>query len=137
LKFPDDDTESLIDQLNDIFNNYKDAPENAKKKFVPDCLKLFKENEDGTRTFKFKTKAVTAKGEPKVIAMYDAKGKRISKDVKLGSGSKVRVNCTAKPYHKSPTNYGVTLYLNSIQIVDLVEYQNGGNGFTEVPGYVA
>lgn len=90
-----------------------------------------KENEDGSVAFTFKSNS-----QPKV---FDAKGNPVRdlEDLNAGSGSTIRVKGSIKEYDKGG-NFGVTLYLNSVQIIKLVEY---GGGFEadedEEDGYVA
>ncbi len=81
------------------------------------ALMPFDENaEDGTVTFKFKSKR-----QPNI---YDAKGKQIKKVPQISSGTIAKVNCAINPYNKG-INIGVSFYLNDIQVIDLVEYGTG------------
>jgi hypothetical protein len=60
-----------------------------------------------------------SKYAPKV---FDKFGKEIPKDIMIGNGSKVCVNCTPAPY--TAFGGGIALYLNAVQVLDLVEYGN-------------
>lgn len=86
-------------------------------------------NEDeGTVTFKFKSKQ-----KPK---LFDSKGKPITGEISVGNGSVIKVAGGFGAYDKG-ANTGVTLYLNSVQIIDLVEW-TGSSGFeAEEGGFVA
>jgi hypothetical protein len=65
--------------------------------------------------------------------LFDDEGHPI--DVMVGNGSKVRVNYTPAAYEG--LGGGITLYLNAVQVVELVEYVSGGRatdyGFVESP----
>jgi hypothetical protein len=76
----------------------------------------YKTNEDGTVTFSFKSKK-----KPK---LFDSKGKPITKDLSIGAGSVIKVAGGFGPYNKG-ANHGVTLYLNSVQVIDYVEFSSG------------
>lgn len=71
-------------------------------------------------------------------AVFDAKNKRLPADVKIGGGTKLRAQITVAGSKK---NNRVWFYLNSIQILDLVEYvSKGGNSdgpspFGEADGF--
>lgn len=76
--------------------------------------------------FKFKTKHqyTTKTGEVfnKTIPVFDAQGTPIKDVLSIGNGTIARVRFSISPYHKSSTNCGVTLYLEAVQVIDLVEY---------------
>lgn len=73
-------------------------------------------NETGNVVFKFKSKR-----QPK---LYDAKGKVISKNLQVASGTVAKVATAINPY-ATGINVGVSLYLNDVQIIELVEYGKG------------
>lgn len=75
----------------------------------------FKEDEDGTVTFNFKSQ-----NPPK---LYDSDNKRIinTMSLNIGGGSEIRAAVNAKAYDKGG-NTGVTAYLTDVQILKLVEY---------------
>lgn len=103
------------------------GPKKAAKAKMPG-----KTNEDDSVTLTFKSKS-----KPK---LFDAKGNPIKgniEDLRIGSGSTIRVKGSAKAYENG-ANIGVTLYLNEVQIIKIVEY--GGGGFTaddDEEGFVA
>lgn len=88
-----------------------------------------KDNEDGSTTFNFKSK-----NPPKI---FDAKGNPVKNpaDLRIGGGSAIKVAAAAKAYNAGG-NTGVTLYLNAVQIIDLVEY-NGSPFGQEEGGFEA
>ena len=86
--------------------------------------------EDGKETgnviFKFKNKP----------ALFDAKGKPIQ-NTNVYGGSKIKVSGTAAAY-SAAGNLGVTLYLNAVQVIELVTGDSGGQqsfGFVAEEGY--
>lgn len=103
----------------------------------------YREDQNGDIIFKFKTKATitTKAGDTikKTVPVFDAKGNPV--DVPIGNGSIVRVAFQVIPYWKSSTNAGLTLYLDAVQVIKLIEYNCGGSfdsfGFTEEDGFVA
>lgn len=65
--------------------------------------------------------------------LFDAKGNTITADLNVGNGSTIKMAGVMSTYDAGG-NKGVTAYLNSVQIIDLVEF--GGNDFEEEDGYV-
>jgi hypothetical protein len=91
-------------------------------------VKFPEENEDGTVTIKFKSKAKDKNGNTKKLPLFDGRGNPIknTEDLSIGGGSVLKIKGAAKGYANG-TNIGVTLYINSVQIIKLEEY--GGGGF--------
>lgn len=87
----------------------------------------WKEGEEGLVTFNFKSKL-----KPR---LFDSAGKAIMGDPKVGAGSVIKVSGAYGPYNKG-VNMGVALYLNAVQIIDLVEFSASPFG-AEQGGYVA
>lgn len=89
----------------------------------------YKENEDGTVVFNFKSK-----NAPKI---FDSKGNAIRdvSELRIGGGSTMKIAGAMKAY-SAGGNTGVTCYLNSVQIIDLVEY-NGSPFGAEEGGFEA
>jgi hypothetical protein len=69
---------------------------------------------------------------------FDAAGNRI--DVKLGGGSKIKLNVELYGWHAASLGAGVTLQPVAVQVLDLVEFESGGNaesyGFGKEEGFV-
>lgn len=114
LELPKKEADGLVEKLKEIFVEEFGAKKLAGAKFP------FKENEDGTVTFNFKSKTA-----PK---LFDAKGQPIKNaaDLKIGGGSKIKCAVAAKAYNAGGAT-GVVCYLNAVQIIDLVEF--GGSPF--------
>lgn len=79
----------------------------------------YKTNEDGTVTFKFKTKK-----KPKLV---DSKGLPITKDINVGAGSELKIKGALNAYNTG-ANHGVSLYINEVMVVKLVEFGGGASG---------
>jgi len=97
------------------------------------------EQPTGKVQFRFKTgttykpKKGEEVGKPVKIVVYNAKAKKIDLgDTKVGNGTIGRIAGTISSYYKA-TNAGVSGYLSSIQIIELVEYVD--NEFEEEEGY--
>ncbi len=56
------------------------------------------------------------------LAIFDAKGQAVSPDLRIGSGTKMRVCAELVPYFTDLVGAGVKLRLKAAQIVDLIEY---------------
>lgn len=62
--------------------------------------------------------------------LFDAKGKRIMADITVGNGSVCAINFSPAIYHRQIDNaIGMTLYLNAVQVIKLVEYEGDGSAF--------
>lgn len=121
-------------------------PEFAGKRLnAPNALIGMGETKEGDTVFKFKTKSSyrTKSGDimNRVVPIYDSQGKPLPKNVDIGHGSIVKVAFSIQPYYKTKTIRGLTLYLNAVQVLELVERGDGDAasfGFgAEEGGYVA
>ncbi len=77
----------------------------------------------------------TFDGAPQKIRLADSTGKVLHGFNKaVGNGSKVRAKLYPKPYYMASSNtFGISMLINAVQIIDLVEYEAGG-GFDSVEG---
>lgn len=67
-------------------------------------------------------------------ALFDSQGQVIKNDLNVGTGSTIKVAGVLSTY-SAGGNTGVTMYLNAVQVIDLVEF--GSNAFgAEDGGYV-
>ena len=148
VKFPHDVTNKLLAEIEAEYNSLKKTAECFKgAKPAKGSVPSFgtKELADGEIAFKFKTKSVivskaTKEEFKRTVPVFDAKLKPLM--VPIGNGSLVRVKFSIGPKFISGTNYGVTLYLDSVQVLRLVEYgANAGSdaakGFAVEDGYEA
>lgn len=119
LVIPKDDASELISQIEEIF-----VDEFGPKK-LSELQAPYKEDENGDYVFKFKSA-----NKPQ---LFDAAGTAISPraDLKLGSGSVLKVKGSIKPIMVQKKYYA-TLYINGVQLIDLVEF--GGAGFAAEEG---
>lgn len=128
----------------------KVAEAKAKKAKPPKAPELasppyFVDEESGDITFTFKMKASgvskkTNKPWSRKPALFDAKGTPITGDIRLGGGSEVKVSFEPSDFYKPLTGAGVSLRLNAVQVIKLVEWSGGtasSYGFTEEEGFEA
>jgi hypothetical protein len=154
LKAGEETTEKFLEFLNGLVNeSYAEAVENLKKegkaaaakqvqKRYPYKEELDKETgeETGFIELNFTTQAVSKEGKPRKVRLFDAKGESINPDdVKIAGGSVIKVNFTPSNYYMAASREaGVKLYLNAVQVIDLVEFGGGTAsdfGFEEEEGY--
>lgn len=126
----------------------KVAAAKAKKAKPPEAPKLastpyFEDEESGDITFSFKMKAsgVTKDKKPwnRKPAVFDAKGTPVAQDIKLGGGSIVKVSFEPSDFYTT-VGAGVSLRLNAVQIIELVEWTGGtasSYGFEEEEGFTS
>lgn len=123
----------------------KAKKENPGKKIKEGDVPYSVNDDTGKVTVRFKLKAkVTPKqGDPfeQRPALFDAKGKPIGADAKIGGGSKVKVAYELVPYYTAIAGAGISLRLKAVQVIDLVEFSGGASseayGFGEEEGYEA
>lgn len=85
---------------------------------------------------------VTKEGEKwkRQVAIYDANGDRVAKDTKLniGNGTTMALSLTLRAYFNKQSGVGISLRLEAVQIIELVEYTGGKTaeqiGFKKVEG---
>ena len=141
---PLEEAQPLIDDINQFWEENK--PKGAK---APKSTG-FKQLEDGDICFTLKTATTYPKsGDPKTIVVYNSKAQRIewNPEKKIGNGSIGRASGMAAIYDAGVAARGVTLYLDAIQLVKLVEYvqessfaaddEGDFDGSEETDGFVA
>jgi len=112
----------LMDQIDGLWES--DKPKGAKD---PKSTG-YRVAEDGqTVKFTFKTSAVYPSGDPKEVTIYDAKAQRTKVTDKIGNGSIGRVSGMASIYDAGVAARGVTLYLDSLQLIKLVRYEEAAS----------
>lgn len=65
-------------------------------------------------------------------AVFDAKNNKIPASVEIGGGTVARVDFTIAVFEISADNSGINLYINSVQVKELVESGFGKSNFDEV-----
>lgn len=124
-----DSAKDMVTKLSAILDESLEQFQKEKGKKL-NKVPFFEELEDGTLQFKFKQKRmITRKDGSKLeikIPIFDTKGIPCSKDIKLGSGSTVKISYSVMPYYNA-TNKGVGLSLRlvALQVINLVEYSSG------------
>ena len=128
-KFPKEDTDKLIEILESAFEAAKKTEKFSKWKPARGTAPNIgiKELPNGDIVFKFKTKAefINKQGDTikRTVPVFDAKGKPMVNPT-IGNGSLGRIAFSLNPQCTSSTNYGVTPYLDAVQILKLVEYNS-------------
>jgi hypothetical protein len=72
------------------------------------------------------------------VAVFDAKGNKIEDVPAIGSGSKLKMGVEVFPYYTDLNGFGYSLRLKAVQVLELVEYNNGSAasfGFSEETGF--
>ena len=141
-----EDLREAIDQIAEdgwkeaISKESKPAKKNALKKYKYHAP-YFPEEDDqtgeetGNYVFRFKTRAKNRDGSVKKLPLVDAKKNPVGEIV--GSGSTIKIAFTPNPYQMPTTKqYGCTLYLNAVQVLDLVGAGGSGvSAFDEEEGF--
>lgn len=121
---------SIIDDI--IDEALKEVKTATKKGTREDKIKVHQDKE-GNDTDKFEI-ACKNKDKPRVV---DIKGNLMEDfEALIGNGSKVKAQLYLKPYTMQG-KVGVTAYLNSLQIIDLIEYGNSDSMFEDESDNVA
>lgn len=116
-----DAAQPFIDAINDEVEGEKGKKGMAK--FSPP----YAENENGQIEFRFKTKTKPT--------LFDSKGKPITKDLNVGSGSVLKIAGGHGVTEVQGKIY-CTLWINAVQVIDLKQYSGSAFG-AEEGGYVA
>lgn len=69
------------------------------------------------------------------IALYDADVKPLEDGITVGSGSKVRMSVQPYCWYVPSQGFGYTLKLKALQVLELVEYDASGHGFSKESGF--
>lgn len=95
----------------------------------------FYENKDGDIVFKTscKTKWTNREGKecPITVTVFDAKAKPTN--VEVTGGSTIKLQITLVPYAMTKSNYGISLRLEAVQLLELKEWTS--NPFDAEDGY--
>lgn len=142
LKPSKKDADALLQRLERVWEEAK-SKEYGDKTFKKGSEPFlgYRETKEGDMTFKAKTSAEikTKTGEvlQRTVAVFDAKGLPMEEDV--GHGSIVKLSVSAAPYYISSNNYGLSLYLNAVQVLEYKAPGSGGDaasyGFDVEDGY--
>ena len=96
----------------------------------------------GNIIIKYKLKDIAdrkERGDTTEIVVVDAKKNTLGKDAPLvGNGSVVRLISYANPYYMASTKtVGISHIWSKMQLIDLVEFSGGGDGFDDEDGFEA
>jgi len=123
---PKDKAQPFIDQLKEFWREYNNGKD-AKAKSLG-----YKEEEDGTVTFTFKTNTAFMQKDgsekPTVVRVFRGNGQEItdafhSAEKKAANGSEGIVHGTMAIYDRNAAARGITLYLSAVQFTKFQEYQ--------------
>lgn len=147
VEIPGEDAQDIVTFLDEQFalSVAKAKKDNPGKKIKEGDVPYSINEDTGKVTVKFKLKAkVTPKiGDPfeQRPALFDAKGKPVGADAKVGGGSIVKVAYELIPYYTAIAGAGVSLRMKAVQIIELKEFSGGASseayGFGEEEGYEA
>lgn len=80
---------------------------------------------DGKSYVNFSTKATAQDGSPRKVAIWDAKGRSVERELNIGSGSTIKIAGSMSLFPaKDP---GVAFYLNAVQVIKLVQFTGGAS----------
>jgi|TARA_B110000977_G_scaffold79592_1_gene106872 hypothetical protein len=122
IEMPYERAQPLVDEITAFWES--DKPKGAKD---PKSTGFRIMNDGMTVKFAFKTSAVYPSGDPKEVTIYDAKAQRTKVTDKIGNGSVGRVSGMASIYDAGVAARGVTLYLDSLQLIKLVRYEEAAS----------
>lgn len=97
-----------------------------------DFGKPWKVNKEGQTVFTTSTGMTNKAGVTVRPPVFDAKNQSVPVTQSIGGGTKGRLNMSVGVY---PDEDGITLYLNQVQITELVESQYGKSAFEEADGF--
>lgn len=137
----DADRHALSSAIDEEWQKFTQSEEGKKHKYKYDYangVTTYKDEE----YFKFKMQRViqTKNGAwERHVPIFDAAGKEISADIEsIGSGTRGRIAYELVPFYMNDKNYGVSLRLTGIQIVELKEADSvsaASLGFEACEGY--
>lgn len=89
----------------------------------------------GNIVIKAKLKAKDYEFKDQKVDVYDVRGRKEDNwSTDIGNGSTIKIGAFAFPYYMAKDNVvGISLKLNKIQVIELVEYENDG-GFGDESG---
>lgn len=108
------------DQMYELIDRVRKMPEFQDKDFSRPNLPISDEK-DGTHAIKFKSKSEYRDKNgnivPRRIDVFDAKAQLIKDDEEIPHGSIVKVSYTPNVFWISKINYGISLRINAIQLI--------------------
>ena len=142
VKLAEKDKKKLLAAIDAEWTKFIESEEGKKHKYKYEYSNGMKEYK-GDDYFKFKMTHVieTKKGQwERKVSIFDAKGKCITDTItSIGNGTKGKIAYELAPFYMNDKNYGVSLRLAGVQILDLVEdgeVSADSLGFGQEEGYV-
>ena len=142
LALEPEDEQKLLEQINQEWERF--VKENPERSYPYAFSNGFKSYHD-QNYFKFRMSAhiLTKRGDwDRTVPIFDSALNNISQQLitsnkELGNGSKVKVSYELLPFYKSEKNYGISLRLLSVQVLEFHEYTMSGEsfGFSKEEGY--
>lgn len=132
VDFSKEDTDEILERCEAEYERLKKA--GVFKDFKPgrNTVPNFGEKEDanGNIYFKFTTKAEfknskTNEVMPRTVPVFDASLRPLKS--LIGNGSQVKVRILMVPKMQDSKNYGLALWMDAVQVIDLVEYGSGAS----------
>lgn len=122
----------LIDQIKEVYEDDCQKGREVQSLGYKACTEEgLTKNEDGSEVkaetakyfaFNFKTKTTFKDDKPKKITVYNSNAKKVDiGDTRIGNGTIGAISGSIRYYFKGKKD-GVSLWLNSVQIIKLVEY---------------
>ena len=138
----EEDKERLLAEIDAEWQKYAESDEGKKHKYKYDYANGVNEYK-GDELFKFKMQErIKTKSDGewiRKVPIFDATGREISAELtNIGSGTRGKIAYELMPYYMNDKNYGVSLRLTGVQIIELKE---GGSvtaaslGFEACEGY--
>jgi len=125
---PEDEAQDAIDKLEALWDEHKPKGAKAAKSMG------YKIDEDGSVRFTLKTGTTYQSGDPKQIKVYNAKAEQVQLSDRIANGSTGRASGIAAIYDAGHAARGVTLYLDAVQVINLVRYTGGAAAFEAEEG---
>lgn len=142
VKFAEMDKKKLLSQIDAEWQKFLESEEGQKHKYKYEYSNGMKEY-NGDDYFRFKMTHIieTKKGEwERKVPIFDSQGKNITDSITgIGNGTKGKIAYELSPFYMNDKNYGVSLRLTGVQILDLVEdgeVSAESLGFGQEYGYV-
>ena len=135
------DKKRLLKEIDAEWQKFKESEEGKKQKYKYDYASGLSTYQD-EEYFKFKMQKViqTKKGDwVRRVPIFDATNKEIGAELtSIGSGTRGRIAYELMPYWMNDKNYGVSLRLTGVQIIELREQGSVSGdslGFAVEEGY--
>lgn len=142
---PDDDKERqrLLAEIDEEWQKYKESDEGKKHQYKYDYANGMTDYKD-EKFLKYKmTRSINTRNRGEWIRrvpIFDASGREIGAELKsIGSGTRGRVAYELVPFYMNDKNYGISLRLTGVQIIDLKESGTASAsslGFVEEEGFI-